>query len=264
MKPDRRNRRNLCRRFRAPEPISSHTQMRSPVLLGVVVLLALLVIPTAQAFQLRPMTVTMDAAEEPPRTTFEVRNTTDAPIAVQMRVTTRRVDSSGTEYNEDASDELQIFPSQLILRPGQVQTVRARWIGPPVTSEERSFRVVAEQLPINLDGENQESTGISMMLRYRAALYVRPPEATADVRVTEIDVQDDVVRVHVENRGTAHQLLSDGMLVAETDGRDTELDAREIDAVATVNLLPGNERWITIPREVFPAAPDDISFVFRE
>ncbi|MFO8042247.1 MAG: hypothetical protein R6U25_03515, partial [Alkalispirochaeta sp.] len=72
------------------------------------------------------------------------------------------------------------------------------------------------------------------------------------------------VRVHVENRGTAHQLLSDGMLVAETEGRDTELDAREIDAVATVNLLPGNERWITIPREVFPAAPDDISFVFRE
>ncbi|MEX2443529.1 MAG: fimbria/pilus periplasmic chaperone [Alkalispirochaeta sp.] len=237
---------------------------RSRPFFGVVALLAILMVPMAHGFQLRPMTQTMDAAGEPPRTTFQVRNTTDAPIAVQMRVTSRRIDSSGTEYNDDASEELQIFPSQLILRPGQIQTVRVRWTGAPVTSEERAFRVVAEQLPVNLDGDNQESTGISMMLRYRAALYVRPPEATADVTVTELDVQEEVVRVRVENRGTAHQLLAEGSLLVQSGEQQRRLDAREIDAVATVNLLPGNERWISIPREVFPAAPDEISFVFRE
>lgn len=255
---------NRYRRSRAQLGRPSGAQTRFSALLGVVIVLAVLIIPTAEAFQLRPMTVTMNAAEQPPRTTFEVRNTTDAPIAVQMRVSTRRIDSSGTEFNDDASDELQIFPSQLILRPGQTQTVRVRWMGEAVTSEERSFRVVAEQLPINLDGENQEATGISMMLRYRAALYVAPPEASADVQVTEIDAQGDVIRVRVENRGTAHQLLSDGTLMVKAEGREIALDAREIDAVATVNLLPGNERWVAIPREVFPAVPDEISFVFDD
>jgi fimbrial chaperone protein len=82
------------------------------------------------------MSATIDPASSSPTVNFDVINTTDAPVAVQMRATTRRIDRDGTEFNEDAADRLQVFPTQLILRPGQRQAVRVRWIGGGVPREE--------------------------------------------------------------------------------------------------------------------------------
>lgn len=222
----------------------------------------LLVAAPAAAFQLQPMSASIDPQSGTSTTTFDVLNTTDAPIAVQMRVTTRRIEPDGTELNEDASDQLQLFPSQVILRPEQTQTVRVRWLGDGVPDEELPFRVVAEQLPVNLGRDQDEASGVRMMLRYRATLYVRPEGAAPDVSVTDLSVGESEISMTVENRGTAHALLADGLLVLRTGSEETEIPAEEVEALATVNVLPGGVRRVRVPRADLPGEPDEISFRF--
>jgi len=214
------------------------------------------------AFQLQPMSASIDPQGGTPTTTFDVRNTTDAPVAVQMRVTTRRIQPDGTELNEDASSQLQLFPSQIILQAGQTQTVRVRWVGDDVLDAELPFRVVAEQLPINLSREQDEASGVRMMLRYRATLYVRPAGVEPEVVVTEFSVNDAEVSMTIENRGTAHALLSDSLMVLQSAGEETELPAEDVEALATVNVLPGGVRRLRIPVADLPVEPDEIVFRF--
>ena len=225
---------------------------------------ALMIVPAvmAAAFQLQPMSATIELDGSTPTTTFEVSNATDQPVAVQMRTTTREILPDGTELNDDASNELQLFPSQLILRPGQQQTVRVRWTGQGTPERELSYRVVAEQLPINLDRTADSESGVRMMLRYRATLYVRPPGAAADLVVRDLQTDGDTVTLTVENAGTAHRLLADGALVLIADGERTEMRAEEVDPLVTVNVLPGGTRRVSIPLDALPVVPDEISFRF--
>jgi fimbrial chaperone protein len=224
----------------------------------------LVIVPTVGAFELQPMSATIDPASSSPTVNFDVINTTDAPVAVQMRATTRRIDRDGTEFNEDAADRLQVFPTQLILRPGQRQAVRVRWIGGGVPREELPFRIVAEQLPINLSREDDAASGVRMMLRYRATLYVRPAGAAPDLRVAALGLDEtgEAVQLTIENRGTAHQLLSEGLLVLSGPAGQQELRMDEVETLAAVNMLPGSVRRITLAREDLPVVPDEISFRF--
>ena len=50
---------------------------------------ALMIVPAvmAAAFQLQPMSATIELDGSTPTTTFEVSNATDQPVAVQMRTT---------------------------------------------------------------------------------------------------------------------------------------------------------------------------------
>jgi len=230
-------------------------------MVAILVVFAVATAPLA-AFQLQPMSASIDPQGGTPTTTFDVRNTTDAPVAIQMRVTTRSVQPDGTELNDDASAQLQLFPSQIILQAGRTQTVRVRWVGDRVPDVELPFRVVAEQLPINLARDQEEESGVRMMLRYRATLYVRPPGVEPDVVVTDFSVDNSQLSVTIENRGTAHALLSDSLLVLRTGGDETELPAEEVEALATVNMLPGAVRRLRIPVADLPVEPDEISFRF--
>jgi fimbrial chaperone protein len=101
-----------------------------------------------------------------------------------------------------------------------------------------------------------------MMLRYRATLYVRPAGVAPDLVVNTFSVEDSQVSMTVENRGTAHALLSEGLLVLESDGETTELPAEEIETLATVNVLPGGIRRLRVPLADLPVVPDEISFRF--
>lgn len=220
-------------------------------------------VPVA-AFQFSPMSSSIDPTTSLPTTTFEARNGTGDPIAVQLRVVTRQVAPDGTETNRDASEQFQIFPSQLILRPGQVQSVRVRWLGPRDIEEELPFRIVAEQLPINLSREQADAAGVRFLLRYRTTLYIRPPGVEAEVSVTDIaiDTETEELIVEVTNTGTRHQLLSDGIVEFWDGAQSFPVPSGEIEAIASVNLLPGTVRRVRVPLADIPVQPDRITFRF--
>lgn len=217
------------------------------------------------AFQLTPMAAVIDPARATPTTTFEVTNGGEAPVAIELRASTRSIDADGTELNDDASDQIQVFPSQIVLRPGASQTIRARWIGDAIPDRELPFRITAEQLPINLRREQNEASGVQFMLRYRATLYVRPPGTTPDIEVTGIDTSDpERVTLVVRNNGTRHQLFSRGTIVLiGSDGDRQELSLEDFEQFLGINVLAGETRRLHVPRDQLPLEPAEVRFRFN-
>lgn len=259
------------RRHRGPTRYSSGSLgrtarrrcVRAIVLVGAVVVWSA-VGERVAAFQLQPMSASIDPVADVPAAMFEVSNTGIETIAVQLRATTRSIDPDGTEFNRDASSQLQIFPSQLILRPDQRQTVRVRWVGDNRPTHELPFRLVAEQLPINLDRTSTEQSGVRMLLRYRATVYVAPVGTRSDVQVEDLSVDRAAgeVTLALVNRGTAHQLVGDGSMLLYAGAERTSIPTRDIEVLASINLLPDGRRVVRVPLSALPFEPDRVDFRF--
>ncbi|POR04086.1 hypothetical protein AU468_03690 [Alkalispirochaeta sphaeroplastigenens] len=223
------------------------------------------VLSSPGAFQLVPMSAVIDLAAATPATSFELTNPGNDAAAVELRVTTRSIGSDGREFNNDASHLLQVFPSQIILRPGRSQTVRVRWIGEGDPREEQAFRLVAEQLPVRLGGDSPDGSGVQFMLRYRASLYVRPPGTAPDVQVVTIRHEPgEGTELLLKNEGTRHQLFSRGSVTLTGPDREEEtVRIEDLPAFQGVNLLPGASRRIRVPREQLPFEPRHMVFRFE-
>ena len=104
--------------------------------------------------------------------------------AGSVTIVRREVDIAGKEEMK-ASPEIenlfQIYPSQLVLGGKEKRTVRVTWIGDPKLKLEQAFRIIAEELPINLDEPGkvyQKAVGrVTLTSRYIGSLYVGPPGA---------------------------------------------------------------------------------------
>ncbi|MFP4151271.1 MAG: molecular chaperone [Alkalispirochaeta sp.] len=242
-----------------------------PAVLGAIITTLLFIPTVTSAFQLVPMSAVIETDAPSPVEVFSINNTTPEAIAIQLRTVTREILPDGTEVNNDAREQLQVFPSQLIVPPGTTQTVRVRWTGATVPDRELPFRLVAEQLPINLDRETEDNSGVRFMLRYRATVYVRPPDTAPEITVLDVatDPEAETVTITVENRGSRHQSFPEGRIAltatggsAADDGGEVILPISGIEAFIPVNLLAGSTRRVVIPLEQLPFAPEEVRFLF--
>lgn len=230
--------------------------------------LALLGSPLA-AFQLQPMSLEIEPAGEGAVGVFRLTNPGQEPVAVRVVLQTRSVGSSGEETNDPADHLFQVYPSQIILRPGAQQSVRVRWNGPTSMTQERAFRFVAEQVPVNLNRNTTEGSGVRFVLRYRAALYVAPPNVRPEVSIalgtveplpTEEEGEQSRFRITgtVRNTGTAHQLLDTAELVFSGDGWEQSIRMEEIEGLPGLNVLAGSTLPWTVEMDL-PDRPTDVS-----
>ncbi len=120
-------------------------------------LVVLLFVPApAEAFKLTPIEMVFEPAGRGATRTFQITNAHDQPIAVEIRLAARDMNLSGEDVLSDAEDSFAVFPAQAIVLPGKSQTVRVQWLGDPAPERELAFRMVAEQLPIELNRETRE------------------------------------------------------------------------------------------------------------
>lgn len=216
-----------------------------------------LVSSCAWAFQLVPMTLSLSPSGSDATGLFRVVNDTGSPIAVQVTVSTRNMDPDGTEHNEPAGSIFQVYPSQMIIPAGTTQSVRVRYVGPAVIDRERAFRFVAEQLPINLDRTDAPRPTVQFVLRYRATLYITPPDARANITGTLLEATEDRVEVEIRNSGSKHQLL-DGSITFRNGSQELVVPMAEIDNLAGQNVLAGSMRRFVVEQR-FPFVPRDVS-----
>jgi fimbrial chaperone protein len=136
------------------------------------------------------------------------------------------------------------------LQPGATQAVRVQYTGPAGIETEQAFRIIAEQLPVDFTDGQDGRSGIKMLFRYEGSVYVRPPRAAADIRLTESSRRFDGdqfegVLLRFENRGTAHAVLNDLRVeIIRRDAEGTELDRIELSGddlpvTGGTNLLAG-------------------------
>jgi fimbrial chaperone protein len=152
-----------------------------------------------------------------------------------------------------ATEDFVVFPPQIALDAKQSQVVRVRWVGNAKSDRELTYRVVAEQLPVNLErGENRKAK-INLVVRYLGTVYIASKKAKPDLIIDSVSAgkDDKGVRqllVTFHNRGTAHALLEELQLnVTSTDRTTgqvskTTLAADQLKGVDGENVLAGHKR----------------------
>ncbi|HEY9054949.1 MAG TPA: fimbria/pilus periplasmic chaperone [Rectinemataceae bacterium] len=219
------------------------------------ILMALMLAAAAAvgAFSFVPMSASMAPSGAQSVLSFKVTNDSSQTIAVVLSVATRSMDIDGKETNEPVGKEFSIFPTRVVVQPNSFQTVKIQYKGSPSLSRELCYRVIAEQIPI--DFSKQETSGVKVLFRYIAALYVTPPKVAPKLVVESAvgGVKDGVkgLKVLLKNSGTRHALLSEAVMKVQETASSMPLSfsGEAMSAFEGQNILPSSSRSFFVPWE---------------
>jgi fimbrial chaperone protein len=216
-------------------------------------LLSFLAAPHAAALRLTPFVAEMAPSGEGATQLFRVLNETDETVAIQLSTWRRSLDREGAESRVDAEDEFSVYPPQFVLGPRETRSVRVQFLGPSAPTQELAYRLIAEQLPVDLDKTPRRGARMRLLLKYEGALYIVPPGAKPDLRLASAQPAtgaDGKRRLELvfANRGSKHALLQDIALeLADAGGRRVRLDLDTLEGVGGENVLAGAERRFLVP-----------------
>lgn len=205
----------------------------------------------ATAFTFTPMSVSISPSGAQSVVTFRVTNDSDQQTAVALKVMTRTIDEKGVETNVAADKDFLVFPSRVVLKPNSFQSVKVQYRGNQAINTEASYRVIAEQLPV--DFSKSESSGVNILLRYVAALYVMPKGAEANVSFqTARGIEQEGKRgiaVTIKNEGTRHALLFNPLIrIQQSSGSpSSELSGDLLQGIEGQNILSKSSRTFFVP-----------------
>ncbi|MFP4508574.1 MAG: molecular chaperone [Spirochaetaceae bacterium] len=215
---------------------------------------------SAQAFRFEPISQEFAPSGAGSNRLFRVENTTNERIAVRIAVYPRLMERDGTESLGEEAPEFTVFPRNVLLDPGNGRSVRVQWTGPSAVDTEQAYRIIAEQVPIELGGDlPTQGGGIRLTYRYEGTVYVTPPGARADIRVLSVSREtrdgERFLQVQLENVGTRHAILRGAELALTYDPEipaRIELGPEDLPGLSGENMLAGLTREFMIP------APDDL------
>ena len=199
------------------------------------------------AFKFSPMSTSIETKSGNNSTLFYLENDSDQPIAVSVSVMTREMDLKGVESNNKINQEMTVYPSQLIIPGNEKRSTKVSWVGKDIPTKELAYRLVAEQLPIDLDTSVKKKAAIKVLLRYVAALYVAPESFSSEVSLKKFEVTSKSVSFVIQNTGKKHQILSN--LVLKISGKkELEISGDELKGMSGENILALSERVFIFPR----------------
>jgi P pilus assembly chaperone PapD len=214
------------------------------------------------AFSLEPMSLLVSSSGAGSIATFKIKNDGGERIAVKLSVLTRSVTPEGKEENAPAGNLFAIYPARVLVEPGASSVFKVQWKGPANLEAERCFRVVAEQISLSSGGA-QES-GIKILLRYIASLYVGSESNSPDIMAKATGALgpegETGFLVEVANAGARHVVALNAQLVlGEAEGGSFTLSGEELGLLSGANYLPGQPRRLfiksdkAVPERVYEA-----------
>lgn len=205
----------------------------------------------ASAFKFSPMSLTITPANNERSAMVYLENDSNAPIAIQMSVAKRLMDKSGKEENPEETDDVDLYPSQLIIPAFEKKSVKVSWIGKELGLSEKAFRIIAEQLPIELDSKiNKKKGNVKILLRYVGALYISPIKTQSSVNLLKFSLKENKLNFVFENKGTKHQVLGNLKLTFSKEKQKTiEMKSIELKNFSGENILANSEREFILARD---------------
>lgn len=245
------------------------------------ILLAVLLPLRLSAYTVSPSLLTLRTAGDGASAFVELANRSMQPVAVELTVHEhhRDLDGQGVTGKAEVGDDFIVYPSQLVLLPGDETSVQVRWIGEPAQAAERAYTLITREVPIprTTPAEPESMEGvrldITVLTNYAVRIYVTPPGAKPRVVVesiteravamdsgTEETAQLEIILV---NQGTARRSLADTPLVllplgptgAPLSQKAVTLPAGSIPMLKSP-VLAGERRRLLIPRPAgLPVGP---------
>ncbi|WP_313655274.1 fimbrial biogenesis chaperone [Planktothrix agardhii] len=232
-------------------------------------------ISPALAFKLDPISRVFEPAGAGATQSYQVINDSAEQIAVELSIAERKISLEGQETTESADDDFLVYPSQIVLPPQGVQSVRVTWLGNPNPEKELAYRIIAEQLPINLNNpeESQAETtsgAVKVMFRYMGSVYIRPKNAESKVVLNGITHEkgtdgNDRLVITFDNQGTRRAVLSELNLNLTSQGSQLTLKPEQLEGVNNGVILAGNQRRFSIPwPQQLPIGEVTGTFTFKD
>lgn len=218
--------------------------------------LALVSINPALAFQLNPASQQFAPAGQESTRSYTVTNDGNKRIAVEITVVERHMSLSGEETYESADEDFLVYPSQMILEPGAEQTVRVTWLGDPAPNQELAYRLIAEQLPVNLVDPSEmpdHPVGeVELLSRYVGAIYIHPEGTASNVEVDTVEAVtgeggETQLAITLNNLGTARARLKNLKLHLTAQGTTVDLEEDQLQGMENEVILAGNRRRFVLP-----------------
>lgn len=237
---------------------------RTAPLVWALVAALLIALDPASAFRVSPLRMQLAPSGPAATDTLQIENTLATPLTVELTVYERAFDPDGRELRRSADDDFSLFPPQAVVEPGAIQAVRIQFVGEPKLREARNYVVLVTQLPVDL-GATQEP-GVKFVLEFGASVTVSPPNARADLMVTQIAAEEDgALLVTVENRGDGLARLGDAAWSLRTRNGNRHRVPKEAlrEQLPSDLLLPGASRHFTLPLPANVAAASVASVTAR-
>ena len=201
----------------------------------------------ASAFQVVPISQEFDPTGRGANQVFQVENDREEPVTVTIAMAKRVVDIDGGETHEE-TDDFTVFPTEIILQPKTSRVVRVQWIGEPAPASELSYRIIAEETPLNM---RRDTPGASVFLtvRYIGSIYIVPKGARHKLVVASAgSVDGSRLEVVLENQGNRHAIVDNPSLTVTAGGVTKTIEGSVLAKTLTgENILAGSKRRIVLP-----------------
>ncbi|KHD88476.1 MAG: hypothetical protein OM95_08150 [Bdellovibrio sp. ArHS] len=214
------------------------------------VILGFVLIPCVSfAFRLTPMVVHFSPTGPKATQVLTLENPGNEKVPIQIEVFTRTTDDKGEEVRKK-TEEFNIYPEQVVLLPNEKRNVRVTWSGEFQGTDEKAFRIIASQLPVEFRDRNAKpkanGVNLNFLLQYVASAYVTPEGAIPKIKVKEVRSLDKrKLSVTVANEGSAHFVLKPKSLKIYS-GESLVASISPVADLENVNLLPKTEKTITV------------------
>ncbi|WPU63916.1 fimbrial biogenesis chaperone [Peredibacter starrii] len=205
----------------------------------------LLLLPLLFSFTFSPMSQTIDLGEKQKATQYLIENDSDQKMAIELSVKERAMNEKGEE-TLTATTEMAIFPPQIIIQPGDKRTIRVSWTGKDIPTAEKNFRVIAEQLDLKVDAKSKNKSGVKMLMKYMATLYLTPEDAEEKLSITSFEKKGNEVSITIENSGNRHKILADPKITFANDNKKVLLEKNDLIGIAGENVLGNSKRIFVI------------------
>mgnify|MGYP001225207026 CR=1 FL=1 len=202
------------------------------------------------AFTFMPMSISISPSGAQSIASFRLTNDAAQQIAISIKAMTRSIDENGNEINEPADKDFTIFPTRVVVQPNSFQNIKVQYKGNSKLTKEVAYRIIAEQVPI--DFVQPQSSGVKVLFRYIAALYVAPSNVKEMLSVSKVEYAEQDGKkgflVTLTNSGTRHALINDPVLkIGGGPSVSVTLTEDQVKAIQGQNLLAGNVRHFFIP-----------------
>ena len=192
------------------------------------------------AFKIEPMSAELELDARKQYFNFVINNPSSEALPIQISLMKRAMNEQGEDILSETKD-IEAFPDQLIIPPGQKRSVKVSYVGGEKLREEAAYRFIAEQLPLDLNANKKNKSGIKMLLKYVAAFYVVPKDADAKLSCEVLKK-----KMKCQNTGNKHQILNLKKLVLKEGKEKITLEKEDLKGILGENVLAQVTRVFSI------------------
>jgi fimbrial chaperone protein len=196
---------------------------------------------TQAAITVAPLSSTLDLNKTKSMLVTVFNNQTKS-VAIKVNMLSWQLDENGQDIRKPTQD-LLIFPEQFLLAPSSRRSIRIAYSETQAPSIEKSYRVIVQELPIDLAGSNQVQSGVTVVTSYATAFYVQPSLPLSALAFEQASVDTKKLHFTLNNKGNAHTHLRKANIVMIQDDRRYIIDQpKDLNGIINENMLAGNKR----------------------